>query len=107
MATKGPEFYVKQEIKRQLAALGTSCWYFMPEQGGYGRAGIPDFVGCYCGRFFAIEAKADKGRLSAYQQREIKGIRTASGEALVVVGLAQASNVVDALVSMLQAHAPE
>lgn len=93
MATKGPEHYVKAIIKDQLKSLGLDCWYFMPEQGGFGRAGVPDFVGCYRGMFFAIEAKADGGRVSPHQKREIAGIDTAGGTVWVVMGKEQAADV--------------
>ncbi len=93
MATRGPEFYVKEIIKEQLKSLGPECWWFMPEQGGRGRSGIPDFVGCYRGRFFAIEAKADGGKVSPFQHREMKGIAAARGAPWVVRGKTQASAV--------------
>lgn len=89
MATKGPEYLVKQEIKRQLALL-ENCWYFMPEQGGYGRAGIHDFVGCYRGRAFCIEAKAEGGKLSAHQRREIAAARDAGAFSEVIQGMDEA-----------------
>lgn len=97
MATRGPEFYVKEEIKAQLKSLGPDCWWFMPEQGGFGRAGVPDFVGCYRGGFFAIEAKADKGVVSPHQKREITGIDLAGGVVWVVRGKTEAADVAASL----------
>ena len=69
-----PEGKVKDEIRKVLDAL-PDCWYFMPPASPYGRAGIPDFVGHVAGRFFAIEAKAEKGVLTALQRRQIARLR--------------------------------
>ena len=48
-----PEGTVKYKIKEYLKSLAPALWYFMPVPTGYGVRGIPDFVGCYKGRFFA------------------------------------------------------
>ena len=77
-----PEGKIKSKIRKRLDALG--CWYFMPPGGAYGRKGIPDFVGCYNGKFFAIEAKAGKGTTTVLQDVTIKRIRAHHGIALVV-----------------------
>ncbi len=52
-----PEGNVKLKIKEYLNSLAPALWYWMPVNMGYGITGIPDFVGCYKGRFFTIEAK--------------------------------------------------
>lgn len=67
-----PEGKVKADIKRVLAEY--DCWYFMPSMNGYGRAGIPDFIGCYQGVFFAIEAKAKNGKVTPNQARELQAL---------------------------------
>ena len=77
-----PEGRVKARTRKVLEEL--ECWYFMPPANGYGRAGIPDFVGCLNGQFFAIEAKAGKGKTTALQDREIAQIKSCGGFALVV-----------------------
>lgn len=64
--------------------LVPGCYFFMPPANGYGRAGIPDFVGCLNSRFFAIEAKAGKGKTTALQDREIEQIKSCGGFAIVV-----------------------
>lgn len=77
-----PEAKVKVQIKKILEELG--CYYFMPPANGYGRAGIPDFVGCLKGQFIAIEAKAGEGTTTALQVRELEKIRHSGGFAVVV-----------------------
>lgn len=77
-----PEAAVKAKIRKVLDSIG--CWYCFPPANGYGRAGIPDVLICYKGKFLAIEAKAGKGRTTALQDRELKRISEAGGTAWVV-----------------------
>ena len=77
-----PEGKVKEKAKRILDRIG--AYYFMPATGGYGRNGVPDIVGCLNGVFFAIECKANGGRPTALQLREIDRINVAGGFAIVV-----------------------
>ena len=65
-----PEKKVKNMVVKQLKELG--AYYFFPATGGYGRSGVPDVVGCWRGRFFAIECKAGKNTTTALQELELK-----------------------------------
>lgn len=78
-----PEKKVKDAIKKLLNSI-PNCWYFMPASNGYGRAGIPDFVGHINGRFFAIEAKAKGGKPTALQIQEMLSISDANGAVWLV-----------------------
>jgi hypothetical protein len=74
---------VKKIVKKTLA--GTErCWWFMPPANGYGRAGIPDFVGWVNGMPFAVETKFGKGVTTANQNREINDATHAGGEVWIV-----------------------
>lgn len=75
-----PEGKIKNDVKYFLSSL-PDCWYFMPVSMGYGRRGIPDFIGCWRGKFFAIETKAPNGKSHPWQEREQKAIREAGGVA--------------------------
>jgi len=77
-----PEKKVKTRLKRHLDAMG--IYNFSPVQNGMGRAGIPDIIGCYEGRFVAFECKAGKGKTTALQDRELAAIQTAKGLAFVI-----------------------
>jgi Holliday junction resolvase len=77
-----PEGKVKAKVKATLDKLG--AYYFMPTTGGYGRSGIPDIIGCHNGVFFALECKANGGKTTALQDRELKRIKDAGGVVLVV-----------------------
>ena len=72
-----PEAKVKLQVRKLLDEL--HIYYFFPPANGYGRAGIPDVVGCVYGRFLAIECKAGRGVLTALQEREIAKIDAAGG----------------------------
>jgi len=77
-----PEKLVKDKVKKLLDSLG--IYHFSPPGMGLGRAGIPDLVCCYNGKFLGIECKAGKGKTTALQERELDAIRAAGGFAFVV-----------------------
>lgn len=77
-----PEGKVKAAVRKLLAEFGV--YYFSPAANGYGRAGIPDIICCFGGRFIAIECKAGKGVTTALQDKELTAIRTAGGMTMVV-----------------------
>lgn len=79
-----PEGKVKKRIKEILNAHAPDVWYTMPIGTGYGRSGVPDFIGVSNGQFFAIEAKSGKNQPTALQLLTIDKIHEAGGWALVV-----------------------
>lgn len=72
-----PESKVKAKIKAILKEHGV--YYAMPIGTGYGNAGVPDFLCCIKGRFLAIEAKANGGKTTALQDKNLRDIETAGG----------------------------
>lgn len=77
-----PEKKVKQKVAKQLKEM--DAYFFYPATGGYGRGGVPDIVGCFQGKFFAIECKAGKNTTTALQKLEINNINESGGNAWVV-----------------------
>ena len=77
-----PEKKVKVKVVAVLKEFG--AYYFYPVTGGYGASGVPDIVGCYKGRFFAVECKAGKGKTTALQDKNIAQIIACGGLAMVV-----------------------
>jgi len=77
-----PESKVKKAVVKILKDHGV--YYFFPATHGYGKSGVPDIIACFCGQFIAIECKADDGKLTALQEREILRIRRAGGDAFLV-----------------------
>lgn len=74
---------VKENIKSVLKNT-QGVWWFMPAMNGYGRSGVPDFIGCYHGQMFAIEAKYGKGQTSAMQEKEIEALTQANARVWIV-----------------------
>lgn len=72
----------ENKIKRLLKERG--AWFLKTFSNGIQRAGVPDLLVCYKGRFIGIEVKAEKGVISPLQIREIVHIRKAGGYALEV-----------------------
>ena len=87
-----PEALVKKDIKVFLNGI-EGLWFFMPVPTGYGVRGIPDFVGCYRGRFFAIEAKSTIGKVSPWQERIQREITLAGGLWLLVRNVEEIKHV--------------
>jgi len=77
-----PEKKVKDKVVAILKAY--EAYYFYPVTSGYGASGVPDIVGCYKEKFFAIECKANKNTPTALQERNMQKIRESGGVAIVV-----------------------
>lgn len=72
----------ENKIKKIFKERG--AWFLKTFSNGVQRAGVPDLLVCYKGRFIGIEIKAEKGVISPLQVREIVQIRKAGGYALEV-----------------------
>ena len=77
-----PEKKVKDKVKKLLAEYG--AYYFMPATGGYGKSGVPDLVACIKGRFVGIECKANGGKPTALQDKNLMDIVNTGGIAMLV-----------------------
>lgn len=77
-----PEKKVKDKVRQALYAR--HVFHFMPATYGFGASGIADIVGCYLGKFFAIECKAGDNRPTALQVKNLQRVSDAGGYALVV-----------------------
>jgi Holliday junction resolvase len=76
-----PEAVVKRDVVKLLDSF--NIWHFFPAANGFGRAGIPDIIGCGGGWFIAIECKAGSNTTTALQERELASIRKCGGFAFV------------------------
>lgn len=76
------EVKVKNKIKAILKEHGV--YYAMPIGTGYGNAGVPDFLCCVNGKFLAIEAKANGGKTTALQDKNLRDIGFAGGVTFVL-----------------------
>lgn len=77
-----PEAKVKAKVKKILNEIG--AYYAMPMGTGFGNSGVPDFLICKGGLFYAIECKANGNKPTALQMKHLDDIRKAGGIALVV-----------------------
>lgn len=77
-----PEGKVKAKVRVLLKQAGV--WFTAPVASAFSRAGVPDYLCCWHGRFLAIECKAGKGTTSALQDRELAAIAKAGGTTLVI-----------------------
>ena len=77
-----PEKKVKDKIKKILEEHG--AYYFMPATGGYGKSGVPDIVACLQGKFIGIECKANGGKPTALQEKNLHDIMTVGGFSVLV-----------------------
>lgn len=77
-----PEGKVKSALDKMLKAEGV--WFYSPQAGPFGVAGIPDRVAVVEGLFVGIECKAGKGKPTALQIRCMRQIEDAGGVCFVV-----------------------
>jgi hypothetical protein len=73
-----------KKIVKDVLKDADLCWWFMPPANGYGRSGIPDFVGCVNGYMFAVETKYGKGTTTANQEREIAALIRSGAKVWIV-----------------------
>jgi len=76
---KTPEAYEKDEIAKFFKSLGGECWSYRPFMKGFGKNGVPDFVGVYKGRFISVEVKREGAKPTPIQERRMAEIRKAGG----------------------------
>ena len=77
-----PEGKVKAKVKKVLLEVG--AYYAMPMGTGFGNAGVPDFLVCVKGRFIGIECKANGGKPTALQLKNLADIESAGGLVFVI-----------------------
>lgn len=79
-----PEGKVKRKI-RGLLDCYEGIWYYMPVPTGYGKRTI-DFLGCFRGTFFGIEAKEEGKKPTQLQAHTLRQIKHAGGRTFVIDG---------------------
>jgi len=79
-----PEGRVKQKVKEILGEY-PGLYYYMPVQTGFGQTSL-DFIGCYAGRFFAVETKREGKKPTLKQLETIERMQTAGAQTFVIVG---------------------
>lgn len=78
---------VKASIDKVLDGYRRAgLWYFKPVSAGYGAHGIPDYIGCFFGQMFVIEAKAPGRKPTQLQLLQMSLIDNAGGKVFVIDG---------------------
>lgn len=79
-----PEGKVKATVSKLLKSVD-GLYYFMPVPSGYGESSL-DYLGCYRGKFFAIETKKPGGKPTDRQKMVIEKMRKAGAAVFVIDG---------------------
>lgn len=98
-----PEGRVKNEVKKQLKALG--AYQFWPVQTGMGAKTV-DCLACLQGQFVAIETKAPGRKPTPLQLVTLSCIAVARGLTLVIDSVDEAKKLPDLLKAAIQIYAP-
>ncbi len=86
---------LEKAIKKYLEQL-PGCWFvktFASKKAG--RWGLPDFIVCYRGLFYAFEAKTYDDELSPLQAKEIAAIAEAGGLPAIVRSVADVRRILE------------
>ena len=86
-----PESRLTTKIAAALTTRG--AWVLKYHVSPYSRAGTPDLLVCYRGRFLALEVKVPGGKPTRLQSQTLAIIRSAGGVAEVVTTVEEALNV--------------
>jgi len=90
-----PEASITAAIVRYLRKV-PGCWHVKIYGGtSMQRAGLPDLIVCYRGRFFALEVKSPAGRTTKLQQHTIREIVRAGGVAAIVRSVEEARIILE------------
>jgi len=90
---KQPETHLVVKMKDRLEAEGG--WWFKVHGGPFQRAGVPDIVGCYKGRFIGIEAKMPGNGPSAIQKYNLGLLAEAGARVGVAYTIQEALDIRD------------
>lgn len=84
-------------VKRVSTVLSNTpyCWFFKVHGGIFQKVGIPDIIGCYHGKLFAMEMKKEKEEPTAIQKLVMCRIRNAGGVAGVVKSVFDAKRILE------------
>ena len=77
-----PEGKVKLKLVGMLKTH--KVWHFFPANNGFGKAGIPDVIICWYGRFIGVEVKSARGKPTDLQLHVGAQIQDAGGKWFLV-----------------------
>ena len=80
----GKEKVFEKKVKDFLRSKAPMVWYYKNWAGPYSQSGIPDIIVCANGNFLGVEIKAEDGKPSELQTRNINRIKAAGGTAYIL-----------------------
>jgi hypothetical protein len=80
-----PEAKTKAKLRKLLDRYYPGLYTYWPVPMGYGRTTL-DVLGCYRGRFFSVETKAEGKKPTLKQTVEIRRMEQAMGRVFVISG---------------------
>ncbi len=81
-----PEGKVKKFIDKYMAEHFPDAWKYNPPGGAFGKAGVPDKFFLYKGVLIAIEAKAEDGKPTKLQLKNLQQLKEQGAIAAIVKG---------------------
>lgn len=87
------ETKLQKSIQKYLKDIG--AYEFKVHGSAYMRAGIPDIICCYKGRFIGIECKIGNNKMSSIQEQHKKEILNAQGIHILAYSLNDVKNVIE------------
>lgn len=97
---KQPETGLVVKMKDRLEAEGG--WWFKVHGGPFQRAGVPDIVGCWKGRFIGIEAKMPYNVPSGLQKLNLTSLEKAGARVGVAYTVQEALAIRDGTIKWSQ-----
>jgi hypothetical protein len=85
-----PESRLQRRIQKAIREAYLDVWLFKVHGGPFQPAGIPDLIGCLCGRFFAFEVKVPGEEPSNIQKLTMTRLKRAGALVAVVTSPEQA-----------------
>ncbi len=100
--TTNPETRLTNKIRRTLQAHDPESVWYKIHGGPSQQRGIPDLLGCYRGRFVALEVKLDhRSKASPSQRLQLARITEAKGFSAVVRSPEDALEVIEQIDALL------
>lgn len=88
-----PESKLSRDIQKLIKFRGGYCWKVWGND--LTPAGTPDIVGCYKGRFIAVESKMPGNKPSTIQEYRMERMRIAGAKVIVAYNTAAVSAMLD------------
>lgn len=82
-----PEGKVKKMVDDYMAKHFPGAWRYNPPGGAFGKAGVPDKLFVYQGVLIAIETKAEGGKATKLQKKNLLHLRDQGAICAIVEGM--------------------